>query len=246
MMQPPTSHTPLTGRTLLTTSLSTLVTLLCALSCPLASAGQLQITVLNADGKPAPDVAVLVQPTAAWPQQPLPAPAVIAQQYIRFVPFVTVVPVGASVRFINRDKFDHHVRSQPGGPLGNVAPAKQFEFRMAAMVGNRTAPPAELKLDVPGSVAIGCHLHGSMRGHILVSSTPFVAVTDDKGVATIANLPAGQAEVKLWHPDQLTDQAASTVQVAGAAAQDQQAQAKLNFNPRRRPPPAAPGDNSGY
>ncbi len=209
---------------------------------PLAMAGQLQITVLNADGKPTPDVAVLVQPTAAWPQQPLPAPAVIAQQYIRFVPFVTVLPVGASVRFVNRDKFDHHVRSQPGGPLGNVAPAKQFEFRMAAMVGNRTAPPAELKLDVPGSVAIGCHLHGSMRGHILISSTPFVAVTDDKGVATIANVPDGQAEVKLWHPDQLTEQTAMTLQVAG----DQSSQAKLNFNPRRRPPPAAPGDNSGY
>ena len=205
-------------------------------------AGQLQITVLNADGKPAADVAVQVHPTAAWPQQPLPVPTVIAQQYIRFVPFVTVLPVGASVRFVNRDKFDHHVRSLPGGPLGNVAPAKQFEFRMAAMVGNRTAPPAELKLDVPGSVAIGCHLHGSMRGHILISSTPFVAVTDDKGVAMIANLPDGQAELKLWHPDQLTEQRASTLQVAGM----QQSQAQLNFNPRRRPPPSAPSDNSGY
>ena len=219
-----------------------LLAALCALLCPLAMAGQLRITVLNAEGKPAPDVAVQVHPTAAWPQQTLPAPAVITQQYIRFVPFVTVVPVGASVRFVNRDRFDHHVRSQPGGPLGNVAPAKQFEFRMAAMVGNRTAPPADLKLDVPGSVAIGCHLHGSMRGHILISSTPFVAVTDDKGVATIANVPDGQAELKLWHPDQLTEQTAHTLQVVG----EMNSQAKLNFNPRRRPPPAAPSDNSGY
>jgi len=37
---------------------------------------------------------------------------VIALKDIRFVPYVSVVPVGASVRFVNKDGFDHHVRSQ--------------------------------------------------------------------------------------------------------------------------------------
>ncbi len=209
---------------------------------PLALAGTLHITVQKADGQPAADVAVLVQPTAGWQPPPLPEPAVITQQYIRFVPFVSVVPVGGSVRFINRDRFDHHVRSQPGGPLGNVPPARQFEFRMAAMLGNRPAPAAELKLDVPGSLVVGCHLHGSMRGHILVSSTPWYAVTNDAGVATIHNVPDGQAELRVWHPDQLVEQASTTLQVAG----QQQAKTQLNFNPRRRPAPSAPPDNSGY
>jgi len=200
----------------------------------LAMAAQLQVSVTTPDGKPAPDVAVLVQPTSAWTPQPLPEPALIVQQNIRFQPFLTVVPVGGSVRFVNKDRYDHHVRSQPGGPLGNIPPAQQFEFRIAGVSGGKEAPASELKLDVPGSIALGCHLHGSMRGHVLVSNTPWFAVTNDKGVATIANVPDGQVEVKLWHPDQLTDQAATRVAAAGTAS----AEAKLNFTPRRRNAPA--------
>ena len=205
-----------------------LITMLVA-SLP-ATAAQLKLTVLNADGKPAQDVAVQVAPTAAWASQPLPPPVVILQQNIRFVPFVTVVPVGATVRFINKDKFDHHVRSQPSGPLGNVAPAKQFEFRLAAAKDGRDSTAADLKLDTAGIVALGCHLHGSMRGHLLISSTPWVAVTDDKGQVMIDNLPDGQAEIKVWHPDQLSDQATTQVQASGTFS----AEARLNFSPRVR------------
>ena len=196
-------------------------------------AAQLQITVLGLDGKPAANVVVQAVPSAAWPAQPLPAPVEIAQQNIRFEPFVTVVPVGASVRFVNRDRFDHHVRSQPGGPLGNVPPAQQFEFRMAAVKSNGTAASAEIKLDVPGTIALGCHLHGSMRGHVLISSTPWAAVSDDKGQVSLANVPDGQLELKLWHPDQLTDQPSTRLQANGTLQQE----LKINLTPRRRPPP---------
>ena len=51
-----------------------------------AQAAQLKFTVLNADGKPAADVAVQVTPTAAWAPQPLPEPVVIWQENIRFAP----------------------------------------------------------------------------------------------------------------------------------------------------------------
>ena len=207
----------------------TLAVALCSAALPMQAA-QLRLTVLNTDGKPAADVVVQAIPTAAWNPQPLPEPTVILQQNIRFVPFVTVVPVGATVRFINKDKFDHHVRSQPGGPLGNVAPAKQFEFRMAAAREGRDSPPADLKLDTAGIVALGCHLHGSMRGHLLVSTTPWYGVTDDKGQVSLANVPDGQVELKLWHPDQLSDQASTQVQAAGNV----NAQAQLNFSPKPR------------
>jgi len=208
-----------------------------ALAGPAAQAGQLQVTITTPDGKPAENVAVLVQPTAAWSPQALPEPVVIAQQNIRFMPFMTVVPVGATVRFVNRDRYDHHVRSQPGGPLGNVAPAKQFEFRLGPATGGKESAPADLKLDVPGSIVLGCHLHGSMRGHIFISNTPWYAVTDDKGNATIANVPEGQVEVKLWHPDQLTEQTGMRAQVTAGTTFSE---GKLNFAPRRRPPARAP------
>jgi plastocyanin len=173
---------------------------------------------------------VLVQPTAAWSPQPLPAPAVVAQKDIRFVPYVSVVPVGGMVRFVNRDGYDHHVRSLPGGPLGTVAPAAQIDLRMAAVRGGVEAQQ-DVKLDTPGSIVLGCHLHGSMRGHVVVSVTPWYAVTDAEGRASVANVPDGQAELRLWHPDQLTDQPAAKVQVAGTLSQS----AQLNFTPKPAP-----------
>ena len=204
----------------------------CALAAAAAHAGPVQITVTSADGKPVADTVVLVQPAASWQPQPLPAPAVIAQKDIKFVPYVSVVPMGGTVRFVNKDGFDHHVRSLPGGPLGTVAPAKQFEIRMpAATAGHESTN--DLKLDLPGVIALGCHLHGSMRGHVFVSTTPWYAVTDANGKATIAGVPEGQAELKLWHPEQLTDQPDMRIQVAAANAPTS-TDAKLNFTPRPR------------
>ena len=206
-----------------------------------AQAATLQVTVTSADGQPATDTVVLVQPTASWPAQPLPPTAVVSQREIRFLPFVTVVPVGGTVRFVNLDNFDHHVRSQPGGPLGSVAAAKDFEFRLPpARKGNNTS--ADLRLDVAGTVLIGCHLHNSMRGHLFVSPTPWFGVTDAQGRVRIEGLPDGQAELKLWHPDQLTDQPAQRVQVAGTQALE----GKLNFSPRKRSPPPPPREAPKY
>lgn len=203
----------------------------------LASAATLQMTVTNADGKPAPDTVVLVQPTASWPAQPLPPTAVVEQREIRFVPYVTVVPVGGSVRFTNLDSYDHHVRSQPGGPLGSIAPAKEFEFRLPPKrKGNNVSP--DLKLDVAGTVLIGCHLHNSMRGHLFVSTTPWYAVSDEQGKVTIEGIPEGQVDIRLWHPDQVTEQTGQKLQMAASAT----AVAKLNFTPRRRPPPKPKGE----
>jgi plastocyanin len=197
-------------------------------------AAQLWVTVLGSDGKPAADVAVQAVPTAAWPLQPLAEPSVIVQQNTRFVPYVTVVPVGGTVRFVNLDSFDHHVRSQPGGPLGSIAPAKEFEFRLPAKrKGNNTSP--ELRLDVAGSVLLGCHLHNSMRGHLFISNTPWYGVTDEQGKVRIEGVPDGQVEVRLWHPDQLTEQPPLRLQVQGTVASEN----KLNFTPRRRPAPRA-------
>lgn len=203
----------------------------------LAQAASLQVTVLGSDGRPAADVAVQALPAAAWSPQPQAEPVRIVQRNIRFVPAVSVVPVGGTVRFVNRDRYDHHVRSQPGGPLGNIAPAQNFEFRMAAFKGDKEST-ADVKLDTPGIVVLGCHIHGSMRGHILVANTPFVAVTDDQGRATLPDLPDGPLELKFWHPEQLADQAPLRLH----AGSDPAAEARLNFAPRRRPPPAPPRD----
>jgi plastocyanin len=207
-----------------------------------ALAGTVQVTVVGADGKPAANAVVQVVPAAMPATRPAPpATTVISQQDIRFQPFVSVVPVGAAVRFVNLDAFDHHVRSMPGGPLGSIEPAKQFDLRVGAAKGGKDQT-TDIVLDRAGVIALGCHLHGSMRGHLFVSATPWAAVSDANGRVRLESVPDGAAELRVWHPEQLVDQASQTMQVAA----DTQAQPKLNFSPRVRAAARTAAPSSDY
>jgi plastocyanin len=227
---------------------STLALLALALGTSLVHAGTVQLTVTDKDGKPAPDVVVLVQQSVKTVPPPAAKPVLITQEGSRFVPFLTVVPVGSTLRFTNKDGYDHHVRSTPSGPLGSLAPVKTFELRLdadpAASARSGTDPypsgppkkpsgtsSADVKVDVAGAIGLGCHIHGSMRGQVYVADTPWFAKTDAKGVAIIDGVTDGAAQLTLWHPDQLQDQAAVPVQVSATPLS---ANAQLNFVPRRR------------
>jgi plastocyanin len=198
----------------------------------LSQAGSVLVSVTDAEGKPAPDVVVLISTSAKAPVVPAAAPVVISQQDLRFIPFLTVVPVGTTLRFINRDGFDHHVRSTATGPLGNVPAAVSFEFRLDAAATKRgDAPAADVRLDAAGPIGLGCHLHSSMRGQVYATNTPWFGKTDANGVVTIEGVPDGAADVSFWHGDQLQAQPTQRLQVTGAQAK---ASAQLNFTPRRR------------
>jgi plastocyanin len=206
--------------------------LLLALAVP-AHAATVTVVVNGADGQPAPNVVVQLLPAHAAAWKPPTTPYMIAQHDIHFVPYLTAVPVGATVRFSNQDPYDHHLRSEPGGPIGNIPPAKEFEMRLAAASSDKIAR-SDLKFDKAGVIVLGCHLHSSMRGHLFVSETPFVAVTDANGRAVIPDVPEGAADMRTWSPDQLVDQAATPRQVSGATASFD---TTLNFippKPRRR------------
>ena len=196
----------------------------------LAMAAQVTVDVQTSEGRPAENVVVTLQPTTPWAPVPTPPPSVVAQKAQRFVPFVTAVPVGTTLRFSNEDRYDHHVRSQPGGPLGNVAPAKNFEFRLDGYKGGKVAV-ADVVLDAPGAIVLGCHIHGSMRGHVFVSPTPWVAVTDANGRAVIEGVPEGAADLRIWHPEQIVEQPGQRLMVGSTAVR---AETRLNFRPPTR------------
>jgi plastocyanin len=218
-----------------------------------AHAASVQVLVTDADGKPATDTVVLIEPAIKPLLKPGAAPVLIAQENLRFVPFLTVVPAGSTLRFLNRDSYDHHVRSVPSGPLGSMPAVKNFELRLdgsesAAPAGGgntgyddyKTAAPrtkksgssqADIKVDAVGPIGLGCHLHSSMRGQVYVTDTPWFAKTDENGMARIDNVPEGAAQLVLWHPDQLQDQPPQPVQVSAEALK---AAGKLNFVPRKR------------
>ena len=88
-----------------------------------ATAGTLEVLVLDKEGKPLPDAVIIVMPTVSGATKTaLPLSATVTQEKMQFVPAVTVVGVGAKVRFSNNDAWDHHVRMTVPGTAASAAP----------------------------------------------------------------------------------------------------------------------------
>ena len=201
-----------------------------------AFAGNLVVSVIDKDGKPVNDAVVVVVPTnkTVQPKVPLPVQATINQEKMQFIPVVTLVHVGAKVRFLNNDPWDHHVRSSPAG-LGQFNAANAgFELRLEGKSEGKPAKVSEVALDkagVIGATLLGCFIHGSMRGYVYVSDSPWASKTGQEGIATFEELPDGPAQVKIWQADQLFDVAAQSVIVGPTLAKNV---FQLTVVPRRR------------
>jgi hypothetical protein len=115
-------------------------------------------------------------------------PMVMAQQNIQFSPYVLVVPLGSTVSFPNKDKVRHHVYS--------FSAPKKFELKLYGKDESRT-----VTFDKPGAVSLGCNIHDTMIAFIYVTETPYAAKSGVDGSATVQDVPAGAAQLMVWHPD---------------------------------------------
>ena len=171
-----------------------------------AQAATVQITVTGREGQPLPDAVVTLEPVnGPRPAAPAPVQAVIGQQKMQFLPAVSLLPVGSRVRFSNLDSWDHHVRAAPAGL--SAPTSYSFELRLDGRVEGKEPSSKEVTLDKIGVLQLGCHLHGSMRGHIVVTDTPWAAKTGSDGIARLSDVPEGLMRVRVWHPDQLVEAA---------------------------------------
>lgn len=199
-----------------------------------AAAGNISVQVLDKEGKPTPDAVVIVMPSAktGTPKNPLPAQVTIYQEKMRFVPAVSVVALGAKAQFVNNDPWEHHVRASAAGVAQfNAAAGEGFELRLDGKPEGKPAKTADATFTKAGAVLLGCHIHGSMRGHVYVSESPWATLTGADGVALLEQLPEGAAQIKVWHADQLIDIAPqSYVVTASPGALTLQ----LSVVPRRR------------
>jgi plastocyanin len=162
--------------------------LLASLPVSTAAAAELTVEVRNPAGAPVRDAVVSLYPGGrAAPLGPARGPYRVSQRNIQFSPFVLVVPVGAEIAFPNFDAVLHHVYS--------FSPAKRFELKLYAREQNRT-----VRFDKAGVVPLGCNIHDSMTGFILVSDTALSAKTDAAGRAVFADVPAGAVVARIWHP----------------------------------------------
>jgi len=190
-----------------------------------AHAAALEVTVRDGSGKGLTDAVVAVHPVVQ--QAPAGAPrrreAVIEQVDRDFVPYVSVVQVGTTVSFPNKDRIRHHVYS--------FSPAKTFEIKLYNDV-----PVSPVVFDKPGVVVLGCNVHDWMQAHVLVVATPHFGRTGPRGAARIDAVAPGEYEVQVWHPHQRSPIAAQTVRVKGEATIAASFTLEVD-TPRRKPKP---------
>ncbi|WP_281824074.1 methylamine utilization protein [Sphingobium sp. BS19] len=164
------------------------VTSLSLLSSP-ALAGDLDLKIVDAAGKAVSDAVITVRPAGGVPSEPIRFPwgTSMVQQNIAFVPHVLIVPVGATVRFPNKDKVRHHIYSFS-------KPAK-FEIKLFGQDESRS-----YTFTSAGAVALGCNIHDQMSGFIKVVDTPFATKSNAAGQAHLGGLATGTAKMTVWHP----------------------------------------------
>ena len=199
-----------------------------------ASAGNLAVLVLDKEGRPAADAVVIVVPAnkSAAPKNPLPGQVTIHQEKMRFAPAVSLVAVGAKARFVNNDPWEHHVRASAAGAAQfNATAGDGFELRLDGKPEGKAAKSAEATFSKPGAVLLGCHIHGSMRGHVYVSDSPWAALTGADGMAQLEQVPEGAVQIRVWHADQLLDIAAQAYTVPASPGK---LTLQLSVVPRRR------------
>ena len=214
----------------------TFVAAVVALACSCASAGNLVVSVLDREGKPVIDAVVVILPANknVLPKKPLPVQTTVAQEKMQFIPAVSLVPVGAKVQFVNNDSWDHQVRSSPAGMGQFNATNAGFELRLEGKTDGKPARAAEVTLDkagILGATLMGCFIHGSMRGYVYASESPWAAKTNADGLAIFKDLPTGAAQVKVWQADQLVDVLLQTTTVGDTQANTV---IQLSVVPRRR------------
>ncbi len=116
---------------------------------------------------------------------PPPAPAVLDQRGLEFIPRVLPVMVGTRVAFINSDPVLHNVFS--------ASKTKLFNLGTYA-----TGVTRYVTFGRPGLVEILCNVHHEMIAYIVVLPGHQFTVTDDAGRYRLEGLPAGEGRVTFW------------------------------------------------
>ncbi len=126
------------------------------------------------------------------PGKTFPAPEkhfLMDQKGLLFQPHILVVPLGATVDFLNSDNVAHNV----------FWPSIGGDKKAGHNLG--TWPKGEKKswkFDHAGAAPLFCNVHPEMSGAIVVSPTPYYAETDKSGNFKIDNVPDGQYTVVAW------------------------------------------------
>jgi plastocyanin len=111
----------------------------------------------------------------------------VVQRERRFIPRVSAVPVGSTIRFQNRDDVYHNVFS--------VSPAKRFDL-------GKYPPNAtnQVTFTRPGVVNLFCDIHPKMAAWVVVVAHRLYVRPEGDGTFAFPKLPPGPYRLVAWHP----------------------------------------------
>jgi plastocyanin len=161
--------------------------LLCLCVSAAAWPTDLQVRVLQQNGKPLRGAVVTVHVIAASVAAPAPVHAVMDQLDLAFAPDLMVIPLGSTVNFANSDKVSHEVYSY----------SSAHPFKLGLYRGN--GHPPEL-FDRPGLVTLGCNIHDAMLAYILVTDAAYYGMTAADGSWAQADIARGKYRIEVWSP----------------------------------------------
>ena len=148
---------------------------------------------------PFSDVVISAHPRSfTAPFKPVTA-ARIDQERISFVPRVLPVTVGSAVEFVNKDRVYHNVFSLTDGADFNIG-RKSTGFVHSE------------KIETVGPIQLFCDIHPQMTATIVSLDTPYYTMPDSTGAYVIDGLPAGEYEIRVFHPDFTSDPVSVVVQ----------------------------------
>lgn len=116
-----------------------------------------------------------------------PMKLVLDNKQCAFAPHVQVAAVGSELLLKNSDPILHTVHARLG---------KETLFNIGLPKWRQVTK----RLDRVGIIRVNCDvLHTWMSAVIIVTRTPYFAVTDEHGKFVVDQLPAGPYQVEIWH-----------------------------------------------
>lgn len=117
----------------------------------------------------------------------------IIQRDAEFIPQVSAVTVGSTVKFVNDDAFYHNVFSLTPGAKFNIG------RRPTGDVYSKEVPPTKWKVLGLGPIDLFCDIHSQMNAIILSLDTPYFTRVNEDGSYLLEGLLPGTYVLRAYN-----------------------------------------------